>query len=171
MKLNKMDLSTSVLSGLACLFLLIDLPVWGLFFGWAWYGPLGGTPVAFKKAIPPMLLGYAMGGISIIAYALSGLNIWALVIAVFATVFVIMIAAKTKPFAALLPAFNSFSCMFAAYYTGSFPLQETSFFADLNNVAICIGWLVLANVIGLCFGFMSSIFAPKLKGKGESEEA
>lgn len=154
MKLQKLDFSVAILAGLACLFMLVNIPVWAIFIGWAWYFALGAEPAAFKKSIPPLLLGYAMAGIAAVVYAVSGYNIWALVAVVAVTVFVIMLSLKTKVFAESLPSFNTYSCMFAGYYAVNFPQMKSSVM-DLNNILICIGWLVLANVIGLCFGFVS----------------
>jgi hypothetical protein len=154
MKIEKMDVSVAVLAGLSCFTMLIGLPVWTIFIGWAWYFALGADPSGFGKAIPPMLLGYAMAAISIVVFALSNFNIVALSISVAATVFIIMLSLKTKLFAHSLASFNTYSCMFAGYYAVSFPKVESSAM-DLNNILICIGWLSLANVIGLCFGYVS----------------
>lgn len=158
MKLKKIDFSVAILSGLACFALLFKFPVWALFFGWAWYGPMGGNAGAFKKAIPPMLLGYLMAAISIIAFDLTNENIFVMVISVAVTVFIIMLSIKTKVFAEIVPSFNAYSCMFAGFYFGAFPVQESSAY-NLNNVFICIAWLALANVVGLCFGFISTKIA------------
>lgn len=66
-----------------------------------------------------------------------------------------MVSLKTATFSASLASFNAYSCMFARYYTISFPKMETSIILDLNNVAICILWLVFANVLGLLCGYIS----------------
>lgn len=163
MKITKLDVSVGIFSALACLFLPLGLPVWALFFGWAWYPVMGGTPAVFKKAIPPMLLGYLMGGISILVGNIFNADDWSRTINVLAvalivglTVFIIMLCSKTKTFAATLPSLNAFSCIFAAYYTQSFPVSDDAIFLDMKNIVICIGWLVLANVLGLCFGYLST---------------
>jgi hypothetical protein len=154
MKLQKIDFAVAILAGIACFAMLFNLPVWTLFIGWAWYFALGAKPEVFKLAIPPMLLGYVMAAISIVIYALSNYNIVILAIAVAITVFMIMLSTKTKLFASSLASFNTYSCMFAGYYAVNFPKLESSGM-DINNILVCIGWLALANVIGLLFGFVS----------------
>jgi hypothetical protein len=154
MKIQKLDFAVAILAGLSCFTMLFNLPVWTLFIGWAWYFAMGAKPEVFKQAIPPMLLGYLMAAFAIIAYALSNYNIVILAIAVAITVFIIMLSLKTKLFSASLASFNTYSCMFAGYYAVNFPKMEAAAM-DINNILICIGWLALANVIGLVFGFVS----------------
>lgn len=153
MKIKKLDVVVALMSGIACFALVLDIPVWALFFGWAWYFALGSTPKAFRKAIPPMLLGYAAGFITILLNNIVN-NIFILAAAVAAMVFVIMLSTKTKMFENSLVSFNAFSILFAGYYTGSFPAVEPSRW-DVNNLLISIGWLAMVNVVGLLFGFIS----------------
>ncbi|MNO62398.1 hypothetical protein D3C76_530710 [compost metagenome] len=154
MKLTKLDFSVAILAGLTCLTMYFDLPVWALFIGWAWYFALGAKPGAFKEAIPAMLLGYILAAVAVVVYAASGHQMIALVLVVAVTVFLIMLSLKTSVFSCSLASFNAYSCMFAGYYAGNFPKVE-SISLDLNNVLICVLWLVLANVIGLLCGYIS----------------
>ncbi len=153
MKIKKLDVVVALLSGTACLGLLLNIPVWALFFGWAWYFALGSTPAVFRKAIPPMLLGYTAGFITILVDNIVS-NIVVLCITVAIMVFGIMLSIKTKMFENSLVSFNAFSILFAGYYAGVFPAVEPSRW-DVNNLLISIGWLGLANIIGLLFGFIS----------------
>ena len=43
-KLTSLDFSVAILAGVSCLFMYIDVPVWALFVGWAWYFALGSKP-------------------------------------------------------------------------------------------------------------------------------
>lgn len=171
MKITKLDVSVGVFSGLACLFLFIGLPVWALFFGWAWYPVMGGKPDVFKKAIPPMLLGYLMGAISIIVGNIFNTNkvanVLSIVVIVAIAVFIIVLCGKTKTFAATLPALNAFSCIFAAYYTQDPPFASESFL-DIKNLLVWIIWLAIANILGLCFGYISTKLG--LLGSKKKEE-
>lgn len=154
MKIQKLDVSVAVLAGLSCLTMLINLPVWALFIGWAWYFALGTNVSCFAKAIPPMILGYVLAGVAIIVFSLSDFNIIALCVIVGFTVFIIMLSLKVNLFSHSLASFNAYSCMFVGYYAASFPKAE-SWALDINNIIVCIGWLSLANIIGLCFGYAS----------------
>lgn len=103
---------------------------------------------------PAMLLGYVLAGVAVVVYAASGHQMIALVLIVAVTVFLIMLSLKTSVFSCSLASFNAYSCMFAGYYAGSFPKVE-SISLDLNNVLICVLWLVLANLLGLLCGYIS----------------
>jgi len=156
-KINRLDITVAILAGLACLFMYLPLnfPVWALFIGWAWYFAEGAQPVAFKRAIPPMLFGYASAAISVLVFAALGFKIPILALIVAITVLAMMIATKSSIFAMSLASFNGFSSMFAGYYAGSFPAVADGGAVDWKNVLIAVGWIALANVVGLCFGWLS----------------
>ncbi len=156
MKINRLDVSVGVLGGLVCLFMLVGLPVWGLFIGWSWYFTAGSTSESFKKCIPPMILGYLFGVINILGYLAAGGTILSMVIICGLLVFGIMISMKFKPFTFTVSSFNSFSCMFAAYFGGAtYPAVETASAIDLPNVLICAAWMMLAHFIGQLVGYVS----------------
>lgn len=156
MKINRLDIVVGALGGLVCFAMLFDLPVWGLFIGWSWYFTAGSTAEGFKKCIPPMILGYAFGVINILGYAALGHSIYAMVVICGLLVFGIMISAKFAPFKFTVSSFNSFSCMFAAYFGGAvFPAVETTSSIDLPNVFIAAGWMMLAHFLGLVVGYIS----------------
>lgn len=155
MKITKLDLAVAIIAGLTCFGLLIKIPVWALFFGWAWYFALGANPSAFRQSIPSMILGYLLAGIAIVAYTASGYNIFVMVAIVGLTVFGIMLSLKIKAFACSLASFNAYSCLFAGYYAKNFPVLENSTKWDINNVLVAIGWIAMANVLGLICGYLS----------------
>lgn len=96
-----------------------------------------------------------MASISILAYAASGFNIWAVVIAVAVTVFVLMLSLKTELFSCSLASFNAYSCLFAGYYAGNFPKLEDGSFLDWKNLCIAILWIAITNIVGLFCGWLS----------------
>lgn len=155
MKITKLDYIVAIIAFLTVFALKIDLPVWAIFFGWAWYFALGAKFEVFKKAIPAMLLGFTLGGISIFASAVSGGNFWVLAIVVCITVFVLMLSLKTKLFSCSLASFNAYSIIFAGFYAGAFPALTNGGYGDVLNILVSIGWLSLACVVGLICGYAS----------------
>jgi len=155
MKLEKLDFSVAILAGLACLALLVNISVWAIFIGWAWYFALGANTSVFKQSIPPMILGYVVAAIAIVIYTASGYNLVALIVAVIITVFIVMLSLKTSVFACSLASFNAYSCLFAGYYAGNFPQAADRGSYDIKNVFIAVAWIMMANVIGLMLGWIS----------------
>lgn len=155
MKITKLDYVVAMMSGLVCFGLLIKIPVWALFIGWTWYFVLGGTPEAIKKAIPAMIVGYILGMISIVVYAASNQNIFAMVGIMIITVFIMMLSLKIPFFSCSLASFNAYSCLFAGYYSGSFPAMQNSMIYDINNVIVAVLWIAMTNVLGLFCGYLS----------------
>ncbi|MBE5967063.1 MAG: DUF1097 domain-containing protein [Lachnospiraceae bacterium] len=139
MKIQKLDFSVAILAGLVCLALPLNIPVWAIFIGWAWYFALGANATAFKQSIPSMILGYVVAAISIVIYAATNYNLIALIISVMITVFIIMMSLKTKLFACSLASFNAYSCLFAGYYAGNFPQVAEGGAYDIKNVCIAVG--------------------------------
>ena len=166
MKVTKLDVTVSVLAGLACLFFYMPNPVtvWALFVGWAWYFNLGATPKAFAIAIPPMIMGYVLASVAVVAAFMAGASwVIALVIALFITVFIMMMAFKTKMFYNSLVAFVSYAIMFGGFYGQSgfgFPfLTQTDAIPPIGNIVVIALWMMFSNVIGLCFGWLSVTIA------------
>jgi len=155
MKVEKLDFSVAILAGLTCLVLPLNIPVWAVFIGWAWYFALGANAAVLKQSIPPMILGYVVAAISIVIYAATDYNLAALIISVTITVFIIMLSLKTSVFACSLASFNAYSCLFAGYYAGSFPQAADGGTYDIKNVCIAAAWIAMANVIGLVIGWVS----------------
>ena len=172
MKITKLDISVAVLAGLSCFFMVIPVvkfPVWGLFIGWAWYFAEGAKPAAFKRAIPPMLFGYAMAVISAVVFAAAGGNIWALAAVVGVPVFGLMLCCKGNLFAMSLASFNAFSCLFAGYYSGNFPaVIHNGGWADWKNVILAALWIAFSNVVGMCFGWLSIKLGTKTDNRKET---
>ncbi|MDX8417183.1 MAG: DUF1097 domain-containing protein [Absicoccus sp.] len=154
MKIERLDIVIAVLAGISCLGGLIKIPVWALFIGETWYFTLGSNPEAFKKSIPPMIEGYILAAIAILAYAASGFSMGVQVLTVIGTVIILMLSLKTKMFACSLASFNSYSCLFAGYYAGYFPKLDVVSFLDWKNLVIAMLWIALANVIGLFCGWL-----------------
>lgn len=158
MKTNRLDITVAIFAGLACYSLVAHMPPWAIFFGWAWYFALGAKPQVFKQAIPPMLLGYALSSIAVLAFTASGGKMIALAVTVAITIFIVMLSLKVGIFSCSLASFNAYSCMFAGYYSGSFPKMAESMAFDINNVLICAAWMVVGNVIGLGIGYLCIAF-------------
>lgn len=154
MKVNKLDFAVAGIAFLTTFALKINLPVWAIFFGWAWYFALGAKPSVFKQAIPPMLMGYFLGGTAIVVNAIYN-NFWILAIIVCLTVFLLMLTLKSKTFSCSLASFNAYSILFAGYYAGNFPGLSNVGYGEIYNVIVAIAWFSLANVIGLICGYAS----------------
>jgi len=161
MKIQKMDVVVPVLAGLSCLFFFMPNPVtvWAVFIGWAWYFNLGAEPQAFVKAIPPMILGYILSAIAVVSVYAGG-DAWVTVLAVVVaiTVFVIMVSLKIPAFAASLVSFNSYAIMFGGYFGQAgfgFPFIAPSAGLSIGNIVIIALWMMMSNLIGMGFGFLS----------------
>lgn len=155
MRITRTDVVAGIIAGLVCFGVLLNLPVWAIFIGWGWYTALGSEVSVFKKAIPAMFVGYIMSAISILAYTASSDNVFVLVFVVGITVFFQMLTLKNKTFSCALASFNGYSCLFAVYSAGTFPMLSTSMLWDFNNVLIALLWTGLANTLGLACGYIS----------------
>lgn len=153
-KINALDISVAVLAALSCLGVLIGLPIWALFIGWAWYFALGATVSVIRKALFPMLAGSVLAVAAIVlidGFSLYVSPLVAMILAVLVTVFLLMLTLKVEIFNCSLPSFNAYSCMFAGYYAHSFPVQ-----ADYaSNLFFAVLWITGANFLGLIFGWLS----------------
>lgn len=152
-KLEKIDFSVAILGALACVFITIQVPVWAIFVGWAWYFALGATPDLIKTSILPMLLGAVL---AVLAFLLidwfGGMmpSLVALALAVFITVFLLMLGLKIPACGVSLVAFNAYSCIFVGYGAGAY--MAIPGMPTLLNAVL---WISGANVIGLVFGYLS----------------
>lgn len=158
MKVGKLDFSVAILAGVSCFGSLIGLPIWALFIGWAWYFALVASGTVFKQAVPPMIAGSLLAVVAIIMIALLGgimPALWAMVIGVTITVFLLMLTTKIPVLSYSLVSFNAYSYMFAGFYAGNFPEMDSS----ILNYGSAILWITGANFIGLLFGLMSIKFA------------
>lgn len=150
------ELSVTILAGLACVFLhpSINLPVWILFIAWSWYFTLGSTPLAFKEAIPSLGLGMAVCILAILLIDIFGKSmgpVLSIAVAVFITVLIMMYSLKLNLFKSSTVAFNAYSCMFAGYYQKCFPSNGNY----VHDLVFAVIWIGGACILGLIVGFLS----------------
>jgi hypothetical protein len=158
-RVEKLDVSVALLAGASCLFMYLDVPVWAICIGWAWYFTLGAVPVQIVKCIPPAICG---GALAVVAYLLidlfnhfitnnhPGFWIVAVIIPVTITVFLLMLSLKIPRLNVSLASFNAYSCFFVGFAAETF--RPVSGFEVHLNALI---WIVGANIIGLLFGWAS----------------
>jgi hypothetical protein len=158
-RIEKLDVSVALLAGVSCLLMYLDVPVWGVFIGWAWYFTLGATSVQIAKCILPAICG---GALAMLAYLLidvfNGLitdknpDLWiiAVIIPVIITVFLLMLSLKIPHLGVSLASFNAYSCFFVGFAAETF--KPVSGFEVHMNALV---WVVGANIIGLLFGWAS----------------
>jgi hypothetical protein len=153
MKLTALDFSVPILAAVSCLLMFLDIPVWALFIGWAWYFALGATPDLITKGILPLITGSSL---AVLAFVLidvfAGImpEMPAIMLAVFISVFLLMLTLKVPMLNKSLVSFNGYSCIFVGFVAGTF--MEIGAMPALLNAAI---WITGANFIGLLFGWMS----------------
>lgn len=154
MKGTRFDFVVAMLSALACLGVLLHLPVWALFIGWAWYLALGSKPQVIWEAGLTCVLSSLL---AILAVILSDWlqmycsTLAASMLAVFVTIYMLMFLLKVPGIKYPLVAFNAFSCIFAGYYLQAFPVQT-----DYGwNLAYAFVWIVGADIMGLLVGWLS----------------
>lgn len=156
MKITALDISVTLLAGLACLFYFIhpDAPVWALFIGWAWYFALGSKPENIKKSIPHILIGAGLAISAFIMIALlnaTGMNgTISICIAVMVTVFILMMTLKFKQCSISLISFNAYTSIFVAFSYNAYPIIE-SLPGYINVVLMVSGF----SFIGVLFGWLS----------------
>ncbi|MEJ5366119.1 MAG: DUF1097 domain-containing protein [Desulfosoma sp.] len=150
------ELVVPVLAALSCLLMKVGggLPVWAVFLGWAWYFAMGATPSILKKIYPAVIPGSVLGGLCLwLIGALHNLGIGGMpgiMLAVFVTVFILMLFLRIPLTSAGLPAFNAYSTVFALYaIPNGFPSIGG------NPILGCIVWGMIANFLGPVFGFLS----------------
>lgn len=153
------ELVVAVLATLSCLVAWpgLGLPVWALFIGWAWYFALGATPATFKTIYPSMLPGAILAAICIwlIDIFMKVLPLMpSMMLAVFITVLLLMLALRIPFTSCSLAAFNAYSSVFAVFYGGFFP--KTGDFG--HDLMYALFWAVIGNMLGPVFGFFSVYF-------------
>lgn len=151
---NQTDLVVAGVSALACLGTIAGMPVWAMFIGWAWYLAIG----ANKKAIKEGSITCTSAAIlALTAVALTDVlsasmpDIYASMISVFLTILALMILLKLPWIKHSLVGFNSFSCIFAGYYLGAFPIQQDY----LINIFLAFIYITGSNILGLLVGWAS----------------
>jgi hypothetical protein len=163
-KIGALDVSVAALAAVSCLFIYIQVPVWGIFVGWAWYFALGATPDLIKKGILPLLAGAALAVAAFLLIDLFSLameSMPATIISVFITVFLLMLTLKIPVLNMSLISFNGYSCIFVGYAAGAFlPI------AGMPSLLNALIWVAGANFIGLLFGWLS-IAITKIGKKNE----
>lgn len=156
MKVNSLDISVTLLAGVACLLYFIhpNAPVWSLFIGWAWYFALGSKPENIKKSIPHILIGASL---AIVAFVMINLlnslgmnNTISICISVMVTVFILMMTLKIEKFSISLISFNAYSCVFVGFSYGAYPIIEK--LPEYLNVVLMVSGF---SFIGVLFGYIS----------------
>jgi hypothetical protein len=158
-RIEKLDVSVAVLAGASCLFMYIDVPVWAIFIGWAWYFTLSAMPARISRCILPAVCG---GALAVLAYVLidvfnriitaSHPDLWiiAVIIPVIITVFLLMLTLKAPILNVSLASFNAYSCFFVGFAAETYR-SVAGFEVHMNALV----WIVGANIIGLLFGWAS----------------
>ncbi|MBC7078127.1 MAG: DUF1097 domain-containing protein [Synergistales bacterium] len=154
------EIVVTILAALSCLVSVpsLQLPVWALFIGWAWYFALGGTPEVLKKIYPAMLPGSLLAVLCIwLANLLVGYmpGLLAVIVAVLITVAILMYMLRIPLTSATLPAFNAYSCVFAAFYGKQFYNPTGDFVRDLW---VAFATVFIACALGPLFGYLSVFF-------------
>jgi hypothetical protein len=160
--MKKLDFSVAILAGASCLLMYINVPVWGVFIGWAWYFTLGASPGLLKKAVLPSIAGSALAVAAFLLidlFSLAAPPMAATILSVVITVFALMMTLKAEIFNPSLISFNAYSCIFVGYGAGAYLAVEGM--PPLLNAAI---WITGANYLGLAFGWLS-IFISGLGAK------
>jgi hypothetical protein len=158
-RIEKLDVSVALLAGASCLLMYMDIPVWAVFIGWAWYFSLGATPDLIGKSIPSAVCGAVL---AVAAYLLidvmNGLitekhpELWivAVIIPVILTVFLLMLTLKIPGLNVSLVSFNAYSCFFVGFAAGTY-MPIPGFETHVNAII----WVTGGNIVGLLFGWAS----------------
>jgi len=156
-KINSLDIIVPVFAALSCLLMLLQIPVWALFIGWAWYYALGARPELIIKGIAPTIVGSVLAFATFLlidVFAQGMPVIWATVLAVFITVFLLMLSLKVPALNLSLISFNAYSCIFVGYGAGAYLVIKGM--PAMLNAAI---WISGANILGLVCGWLSICFS------------
>jgi len=167
LKVNAADVIIAGLSALAGLGALLQLPVWAIFIGWAWYIALGNKKRAIREggATAIMAAVLALSAIALTdALQQFMMPLAASMTAVFVAILLLMIFLKLPAFTSSLVAFNSFSCIFAGYYLQAFPVQESY----LMSLLMAFVWITGANVLGLLLGHINATLIAWVQGAWKS---
>lgn len=151
---NQTDLVVAGVSALACLGTMAGMPVWAMFIGWAWYLAIGANKKAIKEGSITCI---SAAVLALTAVCLTDLlstsmsAIYASMVSVFLTILALMILLKLPWIKHSLVGFNSFSCIFAGYYLGAFPIQQDY----LINMFLAFIYITGSNLLGLWVGWAS----------------
>ena len=151
---NQTDIVVAVVSAAACAGALLQLPVWAVFIGGAWYLAIGANGRAIKEGT---VTAAAAGLMALTAVVLTDIlsafmpALAANMSAVFVMILVLMISLKLSFINHSLVGFNTFSCVFAGYYLGAFPIQ-TDYWLNLGYAFV---YICGSNILGLVVGWLA----------------
>ncbi|MDR1043091.1 MAG: DUF1097 domain-containing protein [Clostridiales Family XIII bacterium] len=169
MKIQGLDVSVALLAGASCLLMVIQVPVWAVFIGWAWYFTLGAKPELIKKGILPSIAGSVLACVAFpLIGALSAVMppLAATIISVIITVFLLMLTLKVPILNFSLMSFNAYSCIFVGYAAGTYLVIDGM--PALLNAGV---WITGGNILGLIFGWLSILFSTSRKQKADEERS
>ncbi|SDP33473.1 DUF1097 domain-containing protein [Selenomonas ruminantium] len=152
--INQTDIVVAFVSAAACAGALLQLPVWAVFIGWAWYLAIGANGKAIKEGTVTTV---AAGLMAITAVVLTDVlseimpGLAANMSAVFVMILVLMVSLKLSFINHSLVGFNTFSCVFAGYYLGAFPTQPDYWL----NLGYAFAYICGSNVLGLIVGCLA----------------
>lgn len=152
--INQTDIVVAAVSAAACAGVLLGLPVWAVFIGWAWYLAIGANSKAIKEGA---ITTVAAGLMAITAVALTDAfsqimpGLAANMTAVFIMILVLMVSLKLSFINHSLVGFNTFSCVFAGYYLGAFPVQTDYWL----NLGYAFAYICGSNILGLVVGWLA----------------
>lgn len=152
--INQTDVVVATVSAAACAGVLLRLPVWAIFIGWAWYLAIGANSKAIKEG---SITTVAAGIMAIIAVVLTDVfsefmpGLAANMVAVFLMILALMVSLKLSFINHSLVGFNTFSCVFAGYYLGAFPVQPDYWL----NLGYAFAYICGSNIFGLVVGWLA----------------
>lgn len=152
--INQTDVVVAAVSAIACAGALLQLPVWAVFIGWAWYLAIGANGRAIKEGAVTTV---AAGLMALTAVVLTDVfsafmpGLAANMTAVFVMILVLMVSLKLSFINHSLVGFNTFSCVFAGYYLEAFPVQADYWL----NLGYAFAYICGSNVLGLIVGWLA----------------
>lgn len=169
--INQTDVVVAAVSAVACLGALLELPVWAVFIGWAWYLAIGANGKAIKEgAVTAVASGIMALTAVVLTDVISGFmtGLAANMLAVFIMILVLMVSLKLSYIKHSLVGFNTFSCVFAGYYLGAFPVQSDYWL----NIVYAFVYICGSNILGLAVGWLAQkLCNVSLRRKEVSKEA
>ena len=168
--INQTDIVVAAVSAAACAGVLLELPVWAVFIGWAWYLAIGANGKAIKEGAVTTV---AAGLMALTAVVLTDVfsafmtGLAANMIAVFVMILVLMVSLKLSFINHSLVGFNTFSCVFAGYYLGAFPVQADYWL----NLGYAFIYICGSNILGLIVGWLAQKLCNFSLHKEAAEEA
>jgi len=152
--INQTDVVVAAVSAVACLGALLELPVWAVFIGWAWYLAIGANGRAIREGA---VTAAASGIMALMAIVLTDVfaggmtGLLANMLAVFIMILVLMVSLKFSCIKHSLVGFNTFSCVFAGYYLSAFPVQSDYWL----NLGYAFVYICGSNIMGLAVGWLA----------------